>query len=231
MPRLACPGAMAADLSAASVGSAAACAPRTRGVRPVSWTMVSWERDGSRVARFSVGYVVWPPPWLLCRLMPTLDRATLRFTGRRRTLTAIVAGRRDRQRRSTRSPRAAVARGLGARAGPQSRGGHESRRRRGRGGGLLRPGFRAPRAPRDRPGVPSLRRRPGQGRPRKRRHRRCLRGLGGADRQAVDRPCAPGVTAAHLRLARTHRGGAGRQRHTVCRAAIQLLHVQPAHVR
>ena len=77
-------------------GLAAACAPCTRGVRPVSWTMVSWERDSSRVARFSVGSVVWPPPsaarGYCSRLMPTLDRATLRVTGHRRTLTAILAG-------------------------------------------------------------------------------------------------------------------------------------------
>ncbi|MGB8382796.1 MAG: nitroreductase family deazaflavin-dependent oxidoreductase, partial [Dermatophilaceae bacterium] len=30
--------------------------------------------------------------WLLSRQMPTLDRATLRVTGHRRTLTAIMAG-------------------------------------------------------------------------------------------------------------------------------------------
>ena len=89
MPRLACPAAVPGHLRAASVGLSAAC---------LSWTVASGRESdngvvGARqlenrqaqrwVRRFAatVG-----GSWLLSRLMPTLDRASLRVTGHRYTL-------------------------------------------------------------------------------------------------------------------------------------------------
>ena len=58
--------------------------------------MVAWVRDGpgvtrpNRWVRHSAATV--GGSWLLSRLMPALDRVTLRVSGQRRTLTAVVSG-------------------------------------------------------------------------------------------------------------------------------------------
>lgn len=95
MPRLDCPGAMAGHSRAASVGLGGRMSALNswRPAREFDTGVVGARQLHSRQAQRWVRRLAATVSgsWLVSRLMPTLDRATLRVTGQRRTLTAIIA--------------------------------------------------------------------------------------------------------------------------------------------